>query len=117
MKKNNKNKSTRQKKVEELVRSIAAPLISKESNQTSLITITRIDISPNFKNCTVFVSVMPVLAEDSALNFLKRKRRELKNEFKKKTNLKVIPFFDFEIDFGEKNRQIIENIIQKEKII
>ena len=108
-----KSKSSRQKKFEELVRTIAGPLLAKETNGTSLITVTRADISADLKNCTIFVSVFPESSQDSALNFLKRKRREMKEEFKKKTRTRVIPFFDFEIDYGEKNRQMIEEISQK----
>ncbi len=106
-------KSERQKKFEELVRTVAGPLIAKETNGTSLITVTKADTSPDLKRCTVFVSVFPETSQDSALNFLKRKRKELKEEFKKKTRTRVIPFFDFEIDYGEKNRQIIEEISHK----
>ncbi|MCK5589041.1 MAG: ribosome-binding factor A [Candidatus Pacebacteria bacterium] len=108
-----KPKSTRQKKIEEIVREIAGPLIAKETNGTSLITVTRASISPDLKRCTVFISVFPQSAEESALNFLKRKRPDLKKEFRKKTQTRVTPFFDFEIDFGEKNRQLIEEISQK----
>ncbi len=93
-----KEKSQRQKKVAELIREIAGNLISRESNRSSLITITSIDISPDLKQCTVFVSIFPESATESALNFLKRLRKELKQEVKKNSNLKNIPFFDFDLD-------------------
>ncbi len=110
-----KGKSQRQKRVEELIREIVSELISKESNRTSLISITDISLSPDFKNCLIYVSVFPEEATESALNFLKRKRKMVKQEVKRKASLRVIPFFDFEIDKGEKNRQIIEEIYLKNK--
>jgi ribosome-binding factor A len=111
----NKEKSTRQKRVAELIREIATKMISRESNGTSLITVTNVDISPDLKQCTVFVSIFPESATDSALNFLKRKRKELKQEVKHNSNLRNIPFFDFDLDEGEKNRQKIEEISLKNK--
>ncbi len=78
-----------------------------------MITITRVDISPNLADCTVFFTVFPTDAQDSALNFLKRKRTDLKQAVKKASNLRRIPFFDFEVDFGEKNRQLIDKLSAK----
>ncbi len=111
----NKEKSQRQKRVSELIREIASKLISRETNRTSLITVTNVDISPDLKQCTLYVSVFPADAQDSALNFLKRKRRELKQEVRQNSNLRNIPFFDFDIDQGEKNRQKIEEIYLKDQ--
>ena len=102
--------SLRNKKVSELIRKLASDFISKETNKTSLITVTKVDLSFNFKSCNIFVSVFPDSKAKSALHFLKRQRRFLKQEVKKKTNLKTIPFFDFQIDYGEKNRQRIDEI-------
>lgn len=113
MKNNIHEKSQRQKKVSELIREIASKMISRETNRTSLITVTNIDVSPDLKKCTVFVSVFPESAQDSAINFLKRKRRELKAEMRQNSNLRNIPFFDFDLDIGEKNRQLIEDISLK----
>ena len=110
----NREKSQRQKRVSELIREIASKLISRETNRTSLVTVTNVDISPDLKQCTLYVSVFPIEAQDSALNFLKRKRRELKQEVRANSNLRNIPFFDFDIDQGEKNRQKIEEIYLKD---
>jgi ribosome-binding factor A len=113
MKKNINEKSQRQKKVSELLREITSKMISRETNRTSLITVTNIDVSPDLKQCTVFVSVFPESAQESAINFLKRKRRDLKMEVRQNSNLRNIPFFDFDLDMGEKNRQLIEDISLK----
>jgi len=108
-----KAKSTRQKRIEELIRQIAGELLAKETNRTSLITITRVDISPDLANCLVFFTVFPTDAQESALNFLKRKRTDLKQAVKKASSLRRIPFFDFEVDYGEKNRQLIDELSAK----
>jgi ribosome-binding factor A len=116
--KNNINineKSQRQKKVSELLREISSKMISRETNRTSLITVTSVDVSPDLKQCTIFISVFPESSQESALNFLKRKRKDLKIEVRQNSNLRNIPFFDFDLDMGEKNRQIIEEIALKNK--
>ena len=103
-------KNNRKLKIQEVVREVVAEYINRENNKTSLITVTRIDISPNLSSADIYVSVFPETAEESALNFLKRKRPEVKNEIKKKMNMRRIPFVDFKIDLGEKNRQKLEEI-------
>lgn len=96
--------------VEEMVAHLAAEFIKQESNHQSLITITRADISPNFKNATVFFTVFPEDSEGHALKFMKRNRSEFRSFFRKRASLKALPIFDFEIDFGEKNRQNLDEI-------
>ncbi len=108
--------SLRQIKVSELIRQIAGDFIEKETNRTSLITITRVDIAPNLKNSTIFITVFPEKSEKFALDFLKRQRSDFRNYLKKRrVNLRVLPFFDFEIDYGEKNRQNITDILVRDK--
>lgn len=106
--------SIRQEKVKELIKELAAQFLQNESNYTSLITVTNADVSPDLKRATIFVTIYPENNEESALNFLKRKRKDFKEFAKSKARMKSIPFFDFEIDKGEKNRQLIDEL-SKEK--
>ncbi|MDD2935567.1 MAG: ribosome-binding factor A [Candidatus Pacebacteria bacterium] len=103
----------RQDKVKELIRNQAAQFLQEESNYTSLITVTDTSVSKDFKKATIFVTVYPETSEESVMNFLKRKRRDFKEFIKPKVKMKRIPFFDFEIDRGEKNRQRIDEISHK----
>jgi ribosome-binding factor A len=66
------------------------------------------------KNATIYFTVFPEDQENTALDFLKRKRTEFKEFVKEKALLGRVPFFDFQIDLGEKNRQRIEEIIQED---
>lgn len=108
-----REKSQRQKKIQEVIRQLSSDFISGETNATSLITVTSVDISPNFSSCDVFVTVYPEESTESALNFLKRKRPDLKKYIKNKMQIRKIPFFDFKIDLGEINRQKIDLISSK----
>lgn len=96
--------------VAERIAHLAAEFLSRESNRQSLITVTRADISPDLKQATVYVSVFPPEQEEHALNFIRRLRSEFRTFVKQKAILKSLPFFEFEIDYGEKNRQALEEL-------
>lgn len=104
--------SQRQQKVAEQIAHLAADFLGKESNRQSLITVTRADVSPDLAKATVFFTVMPEGYEDNALDFVKRKRTEFRSYVKKNTQLRRLPFFDFEIDHGEKHRQHLDTLTQ-----
>jgi len=94
----------------ELLAHLAADFFARETNHQSLITITRADLSPDFKQATIYFSIFPQTHEETALHFAKRQRSEFRNFVKKNANMKTIPFFEFVIDDGEKNRQALEDL-------
>lgn len=100
----------RQDKVSELLRELCAEFISREAGRQSLITVTRVTVSRDLKNATMYISVFPEKSEEHALNFCKRKLSELRDYVKPKLHMKSIPYFDCELDLGEKNRQNIDRI-------
>lgn len=102
--------SRRQTQVSEIIAHRAADFFARESNRRSLITVTRADISPDLKNVLIFLSVMPTSEETDVLHFAKRNRTEFREYLKKSTMLKTLPNIDFEIDYGEKNRQRIDDL-------
>ena len=108
-------KSERQKKVEQEVLGIVQDFFQRESSGASMITITRAEISRDMKNGTIFLTVLPENKEDAAINFAKRMRSELRHYVMKRLPVKVIPFFEVEIDYGEKNRLHIDELLRKEK--
>ena len=102
--------SQRQQKIAEQLAHLAADFLGKESNRQSLITVTRADISPDLSRATIFFTVLPDSYQDTALDFAKRKRAEFRTHVKKHTLLRRLPYFDFEIDYGEKHRQHLDTI-------
>lgn len=107
--------SQRQIQVAEEIQHLAGEFFARESNYTSLLTATRADISPDLKNATVYVSVLPESAEKKALEFLKRNRTDFRDYLKKKSRLKFLPTVDFAIDYGEKNRQRLDDLTRNDK--
>ncbi len=102
----------RNEKVANLIRELAASFLVKEDNRTSLITITSTTVSPDLKRATVYMTVLPEAKEKLALEFVKRKRGELREFLKKNMTTKVVPFLDVAIDLGEKNRQKIDELLK-----
>lgn len=100
----------REEKLKELIREKAAEFISSESNRTSLITVTRVDLSSDSKRAFIYISVMPTTSENAVIDFLKRQRRELRAHLQKEIKAGRIPFLEVLIDMGEKNRQRIDEI-------
>lgn len=100
----------RHEKVEGLIQKLAGEFIERESNRNSLITVTRVYIPSDLKRANILVTVLPEGQEENALNFLKRSRGEFKEYFKKHAKIGRIPFFDFELDKGEKLAQRIREL-------
>jgi len=96
-----------------LIREYAALFISRERNRSSLITVTSATISNDYKKATIFFTVLPQDKENAVLDFLKRKRSELREFLKERMPRRNIPFVEIEIDRGEKNRQRIDEILKK----
>ena len=100
----------RQEKVKENIKHLVAQFLERESNRTSLITVTDANVSKDFKKATLFISVLPDSREESALNFAKRQRSDIRKFIQSRLKMKFTPFLDFEIDQGEKNRQRIDEL-------
>ncbi len=108
-------KSQRQLQVEQQVLGIAQDFFQRESSGVSMITVTRADISRDMRHGTIFITVLPDDKEDAAINFAKRMRSELRHYVMKRLPVKVIPFFEVEIDYGEKNRIHVDELLRKDK--
>lgn len=93
-----------------LFRELGAAFISQEANPSPLITVTGARVSRDLGHATIFVTVYPEKDEEQALHFLKRKGSDFRSYVKQRGNLKVIPFFEFSIDRGERHRQHIDTL-------
>jgi ribosome-binding factor A len=102
--------SRRPEQVAEAIAHYAAEFFARESNGESLITVTRADLSPDFKNAIIFISVLPVAKEQSALAFAKRVRTDMREYLQGVMPVGHIPTLDVALDFGEKNRQRIDDL-------
>ncbi len=97
-------------KTKDQIQRLASQFIERESNRNSLITVTNVQVTNDFKKAIIFVTVFPEDQEETAVHFLKRQRGEFKTFVKKNSRIRRIPFLDFIVDGGEKSRQRIEEI-------
>ncbi|MEK7081029.1 MAG: ribosome-binding factor A [Patescibacteria group bacterium] len=107
--------TNRNEKVANNIKELAAQFLGRENNRTSLITVISCTVSPDLKRATIFITVFPSSKETSALGFVKRKRKELREFLKKNMPIKIIPFLDVAIDQGEKNRQKIDELLREKQ--
>ncbi len=105
--------ANRQEKIKEILRDLSARFLALNGNGSSLLTVTRVELSSDEKRATILFTVFPDMHEKTALEFAKRKRSEFKEFVKDNSKLGRIPQLDFEIDTGEKNRQKIDSLLKE----
>ncbi len=101
--------------VPERIREIVSKYVSKETNGKSIITINTVDMNSHRDHASIFFTVIPESEEKPALDFLKRKRTEIRKTIMKEMPIARIPFIEFYIDVGEKFSRRITEIEQQEK--
>lgn len=101
----------RNEKIKNNIKELAALYIEREAGPTSMITVTRVVLSPDAKRATIMISVLPKEKENAAYGFIKRNLGELRKNITKNLRINPIPFLDVQIDEGEKNRQKIDDLL------
>ncbi len=102
--------AVRDEKIIEIIRQAAAIFLQNESLGGKLITVTKVALTTDGGKANIFFTVLPEAKEDDTLRELKRKRTEFQEYMRDKTSLSRLPFFDFVIDRGEKNRQRLDSL-------
>lgn len=100
----------RDEKAASELRDLAGEFIAREAGRTTLITPTRAMYGNDRKHATVYVSVFPHSEMEHALAFLARNEGEFREYLKKHGRFSVLPFVKFEEDFGEQNRQRLDEL-------
>ncbi len=103
----------RDEKIVSLLTHLAAEFIRDVAGTASLITVTRGTFSERENRSTIFISVFPTEKEETALEFVRRKKSEFREYVRENIKMRTIPFFEFEIDRGEKNRQRIDELARE----
>lgn len=100
----------KREKIEDELKKHIGKFIQIESNKNSMITITNLNLSKDFKSVTFFVTVFPENKEEAAMDFLHRNQKNAKIYLKENSKLSRIPFITFLLDKGEKSRQHLDEI-------
>ena len=88
----------------------AAEYFGIESNNDSLITVTRADILDKGRRALIYFTALPREKEEAVLEFAKRRRRDFRQFIMAKKSFGFAPSIDFCIDLGEHNRQRIDEL-------
>lgn len=102
-------------KLVEAVRELAAEFLARENGGQSLVTVTRVDITERERRAIVYITVLPREKEGSALDFANRRAPDLRAFFKQRSRMRTLPFVEFRIDEGEKNRQRMDELSHEAK--
>ena len=94
------------------IKELSAQFLERESDKTSLITVTDCTVSPDLKKAIVCITVIPVAKEAAALHFVERQLGDLRKYLQKIMPMKI-PFLQVKIDEGEKNRQKIDELLRE----
>lgn len=103
-------KTIKKEKVSEIIRHIAADFVLREATPASLITVTRVELNPSGKVASIYFTTLPESKEDTALKFLERKGGELFAYIRAKSKIGIIPQLAWKIDYGERNRQRLDEL-------
>ena len=96
--------------MQEALRETAAAFLAREAGPQSLITVTAAAISEDGRRGTVYITVLPDSAEQQAINFANRNRREFGAFFESRVRGMRAPRVEFVIDRGEKIRQRLDEL-------
>lgn len=103
-------KSVRHDKIVEIIHRKAAEFIRDEAGRSSLITVTRVELNVSGKDAVVYFTTLPQEEEDTAQKFLDRKTPEFKEILIKESRIGIVPHIRFKIDYGERNRQRLDEL-------
>lgn len=101
----------RQEKVASLIRDIASSFLKDKIEKGSVLTITKVEISPDLKSSVIFVAIFPEKNEEKIV--AKIDAKELRQFARKYMKLKFLPHFEIKIDEGEKKRGRIDELLRQ----
>jgi len=89
--------ATKDERLMSAIHTAAAEFINRESNRTSLITVTKVTMSDD-KHAQIFISVFPQKDARAAIDFLSRQHKEFLAFIKKTVKLHFVPNMAFLLD-------------------
>ena|SRR3989344_3831100 len=108
-----------QKRIERasaLIQKLAAEFIERNINPVGVLaTVTWVELKPAMKDALIFVSVWPESRGEEVMGALESSKKEFYEYMKENFKIKYMPSFRFRLDEGERARQKIEEILQKNK--
>ncbi len=88
----------------ESIQSVLSRGLSDPRLDGAMLTITEVDLSPDFANASVKVSVLPAKAQKRAVAALVHAARHIRHEVSDRLDLRATPNFNFQLDVSTKRQ-------------
>ncbi|MEK7584845.1 MAG: ribosome-binding factor A [Patescibacteria group bacterium] len=99
---------------EVMQRGISAVLLRDiEGPRDCLITIMRVEVTPDLREAKVFVSILPERVTGTAMNLLERKKREIQRLLNEHLTMKFSPRITWELDLTTRKYAAIDEALKK----
>jgi ribosome-binding factor A len=107
--------SSRINRINELIRTSIAEIISREVEFSSgvFVTVTKVDTSADLRYARVFVSVFPEKIFGKTLEYLTKKIYTIQGILNKKLHMKPLPRIEFVSDRTEMEADKIEKLLKQ----
>jgi len=103
----------KEEKLTSILQRLIGEYMSRLDFNNSFVGVNRVELSKDLKIAGIFIGVYPEQNEKEALKTIKSKTAELRKNIKKNIRTRILPKLEFYIDEGEKNRQRVEELLQK----
>ena len=105
--------SKRIKQVNELIRSSLGRIILEEIEMPNniLVTVVKVETSPDLKHARIFISVVPDNKSLSTIKLLRSKKGKIQHELGKNIVMKFTPKISFTVDYTEREASKIDDIL------
>jgi len=104
-------------KVNELIKQKLGQIIAREIEfpENALVTITMVQTTPDIKASKVFISVLPEKFRGTALETLRKNKKNIRNLLKKQMTTKFVPNLNFLVDEQEIFASEIDKLLDELK--
>jgi len=111
------NASRRQKRVASLIKEELSRLLIEtiQDSSSGLITVTRVEMTPDLKTARIFFSIYGAEQEEAILEMLERKKGYLRKSIASKVKLKYNPMLIFSLDPSADFQERIERLLKDRK--
>lgn len=112
-----KEKSQRQLQASQQIKKIIADIFMRGGFSQiggGYITILEADISPDFKNCKIYIDIFGDVDKGEIIKKLNLKTNEFKHQLAQKLTLRIAPQIKFFLDETSQNALELEDLLKKE---
>lgn len=99
--------------LQEAIRVQSANWILRNASNSSLITVSSVEVFNKGKRARILVTVLPEHKEEAVIDFLKRNVNDMREYIGKNIRSHSVPFLDVDIDIGTKNLQRIDELLSR----